>query len=548
MTMRNPAMAVLWECWRLSRFSLLTLMFCSMLAGAVLLIAFESGGETPALLVAAFVALLLTDYWTIRLRRGPGFPMTLGFSRPIPTWVLVSLPMAYVGASAAIAFLIPMIAHTAVFGLSFPLLPAAILIVTGRLALLASHWWTGRTAIGVVGWIIVYLLTVRQFLFSAASGSDFSAGHWAEMLTLSPATFGLMSLVAVGSVALTIFGVARQRRGDNGFGMRDHAATGAGATRVYGAVSRLSDLIRVRCPISSPTAAQLWYETRTGGARVVGRGILSVMGFTLVVLIAYPMGEESGGYFYATAVLIIGLFLPLIAGLRSLLGVRRAQGVTYLSPFNTTRPITTARLIGLKVTVTSFAILLSWVAIGTAFWVLPTDFMELGTKPDFDLGLLVTAPLDVAILVLIPLAYAVTLIASAGAVHAVFLRHPRPVVVGGQVFGIYLVAMIYLFATDRVTESAILVQVAVITAAGALVTLYLCRRTLRERIFGTRGLIAILALETGVAAGVVFFPERWGGLGGDLSPADIPPVALIVLLPLLASVLTPWSFARIRHR
>jgi hypothetical protein len=545
--MKSPAAAVLWESWRLSRFSLVTLMFCSIVGGAILVIALETRGERLALLLAAFVALVLTPIWTLRLRKGGGFPMTLAFNRPIATWILVGVPMAYVAASAAVVFLVPTLMLTAAFGLSLPLLPAAAVIVTGRFVLLAASWWTGSAAIGFTGWMIAYLLAFRRLFLGSAGGNDSSPGAWMENLTVSADGLGVMALVVASSVGLTVFGVARQRRGDDGFGSRSRATPGAAARR-FAIVSRLSDLIRLPCPVSSPMAAQAWYEMRTGGARVLSRGIMSAMGFALVVLIASPLNEESGGYFYANTALVWGLAMPVIAGARSVLGVRRTQGKTYLSSFDAIRPAGTGRLIGLKVAIASAGILLSWVAMVTAFWVLPTDFMGLGPKRDFTDALRLATSVELVLAALIPPLFVVALMAYAVAIHALFLRNPRGVVIGGQVVGIYLVGMIYALATDRVTDSAMLAQLAVVTVAGVVVTLHLYWRVLSERILGAGGLTVAVALGIFLGAGGRFYRPRVGGSGADAGVASMLPLAVVVLVPLLALVLAPWSFARIRHR
>lgn len=546
MTMRNPAMAVLWESWRLSRLRLVVGVFLATLGGAALIVSPVDAAEsaTFALMLAGFTAYF-SLWWTVNPDSRRGFSMTLGFARPIPTWVLVSVPMAYVGITCAATYLVSVLILRAAFGISFPLLPVAALVGTLSLAGVAFNWCRPGNA---VGWAVALVIGLLSLYF----GNPFVANNlvplpdrWLELFAFSAWAYGWMALIAVAATGVTVAAVARQRRGDDGFTLTMPAGRSADALARAAFRAWFANRLRVPCPTASPTRAQLWLEVYTGGARVLGMGILSVMGFTLVVQIA---STKYGGYFWANMALIVGLFLPLIAGSRLLLGVRRTQGTTYLSPFDATRPITTARLIGLKVAVTSFAILLSWAAVGTAFWTLPTDFMGLGTKPDIDVEHLVTAPLDLAMLILIPLVYAVTLMAYVGAVHALFLRNRRQVIVGAQVFGIYLVGMIYALATGRVPGSAILVQVAAVTAVGALVTLYLCRRALSERIFGTRGLIAVLALGAAVGAGIVFFPGRWGGPGGELTAVSILLVALIVLLPLLAMVLAPWSFAGIRHR
>jgi hypothetical protein len=118
------------------------------------------------------------------------------------------------------------------------------------------------------------------------------------------------------------------------------------------------------------------------------------------------------------------------------------------------------------------------------------------------------------------------------------------------------VGMVYAFATNRWgvrTDSAILVQLVIVTAAIALATLYVWRRAVGDLILGTARFSGILALGTAVATGalattIVFFPEGWGGPAREVTAASIATVALITLLPLLATALAPWSFSRLRHR
>lgn len=288
-------------------------------------------------------------------------------------------------------------------------------------------------------------------------------------------------------------------------------------------------------------------------------GLLSAIVMSLVVTVVIYLGESGDTYVvYSTAALMFAPFVPLVAGFRVMPGVRRKQGVTYLSAFDATRPVGTARLIGLKVAVTSLAVLMSWIAIGTASWVLPGPLQRVARHPgaaefagdllemkaDFSAGLLSATWVDLALLVAVLVAYVITLIASAGVVRAFFLRNARAVLVGGLLAAVYGVGLIYAFATGRVSQSGISAHVSVVAAAGVLLAVYAYRRALREREFGRRGLIAVLTLWSGLSAGVVFF---WGGAVGDLSVASVPPIALVVLLPLLAAVLAPWSFSRIRH-
>ncbi len=92
--MWTPATAVLWESWRLSRRKLAVLLFMSTLGGAALIVSPLEGdwGATLALVLAGFPGMF-GQVWTQNLDSRKGFALRLGFTRPIRTWVLVSVPM-----------------------------------------------------------------------------------------------------------------------------------------------------------------------------------------------------------------------------------------------------------------------------------------------------------------------------------------------------------------------------------------------------------------------------------------------------------------------
>lgn len=116
-------------------------MLFSTLGGAAVLIWRGGRDQGPALAILLAGLLALSGRaWADHLDNRSGFTMTLGFVRPIPTGVLVSVPMAYVALSTAIAYLFPMIVLRGAFGVAFPLLPVAALVATVSLAILASQW------------------------------------------------------------------------------------------------------------------------------------------------------------------------------------------------------------------------------------------------------------------------------------------------------------------------------------------------------------------------------------------------------------------------
>ena len=139
--MWNPATAVLWESWRLSRLPMAIAMFLATLGGAALIV-LPFPGEMGVTLTVPWVIYLawFSQHWALKIDGRKGFSLLAGFSRPIPTWVLVTVPMAYVAASSAVTYLVPILVLRTAFGIPFPHLPVAGLVSTLSLSLGAFSW------------------------------------------------------------------------------------------------------------------------------------------------------------------------------------------------------------------------------------------------------------------------------------------------------------------------------------------------------------------------------------------------------------------------
>src|SRR5690606_29849111 len=116
-------------------------------------------------------------------------------------------------------------------------------------------------------------------------------------------------------------------------------------------------------PASSPLRAQLWFDTHALGIPVVLTGLANAATVAfLVALIAIADGNPSAQE--ALAAIGFGASLgPLIIAGRRLLGLRRKQGNIHLGSFDGTRPIGSARLVGIRVVVTTAALLVAWTAV-----------------------------------------------------------------------------------------------------------------------------------------------------------------------------------------
>ena len=230
--MWTPAAAVLWESWRVSRVRLAVLMFLATLGGAGLIVIPLEGdwSTTLALVLAGFLALFAP--WAQSVDSRTGFTMQLGFARPIRTWVLVSVPMAYVGVSCAATYLVPVIALRVAFDIPFPLLPVAALVSTLSVVFVARSWWTGDSVRQRVVPAILWLFGAIWFMSNRGGviglANDMAPDRWSEIFSFSATTYGWMLFISATAFGVAINGVARQRRGDD-MGQREVLAILLGA-------------------------------------------------------------------------------------------------------------------------------------------------------------------------------------------------------------------------------------------------------------------------------------------------------------------------------
>jgi len=549
--MWNPATAVLWECWRVSRLNLVSMIFLAMLGGAGTF-ALPMDGELDASLVVALAIYLALfgQLWALTIDSRTGFTLRLGFTRPIPTRVLVTVPMVYVAASSAVAYLIPIWVLRTAFGIPLPLLPAA-LVSTVSLTLVAFCWSSANPVRRRAFPVILWLLCTTWFLASLVAGSSATGEPQttgsAEVFSFSASAYGWMALISAAAFWVTLAGVARQRRGDDGFSTAPPTGEGAVARPRSAFRTWIADRVRIMCPVSSPARAQLWFEMSTVGARVLTAGALTTLAapiFFTVLDAAGALGQAL--YFWVW----FPLMVPVLVALPSMLGLRRKQGASYLGAFAATRSLGTAHLVGLKVLVTSLAILLSWSVLVAVLWVFSVWLAAWGPETqaafteywgDFFPSPLGTADTLQRMVAFAALATAV--LAGTGVLHASLVLNPRRLVLTGMGIGLYIASWVFVGIRGWVDPEIIATaHLSIVVLAILLSAAFLIRRSVVERIFTWRGLTAILVVGVGF-----LILNFWL----NPNPDDIEDhMAAFILgsLPLIVMALLPWSFNRLRHR
>ena len=330
-----------------------------------------------------------------RLNGGrPGFPLSLNYTRPVRTAVIVWLPMAYLTAVSSAVYLVSALLLRVTSGYAFPLLPVAAWIAALTLIGLAATWSTRNRTIQVCvmmfaitkafGWAMERLTAVE-----IPDTFDWPPRLWPTLFDFPLTDYAWIALIGLASFGVTVAGVTRQRRGD-GWAELPPA-------QPDGFWDRLVSLFRFPCPTSSATRAQIWLDLKSNGLPVLTIGVALAIVILLVSAVSGPIDAainadarvscSNGDCFYARGLPV--LFAPLsllivlvLAG--NAFGIRRRQGRTYISAFEATQAYGTAQLAALKLLVKSVCVLAAIIAIGVSVWTIAATVGRCGLHPDVE--------------------------------------------------------------------------------------------------------------------------------------------------------------------
>lgn len=546
--MGNPATAVLWESWRLSRLSLAFAMLLATMGGT-LLIVLPLPGEMGVTLTVPWLIYLawFSQFWALKTDNLKGFALRVGFSRPIRTWVLVAVPMAYIAVSSAIAYVVPALVLRTAFGIPFPHFPVAALVSTLCLTLVAFSWSSANSGRRRIVVAFLWLLGMNWFLNALAAIGESATSGLTDLLSYSAAAYVWMGIFSAASFWIAITGAARQRRGDGPNSAAQKSEGNATARKRPGLIGPIAGRFRAPCPTSSPIRAQLWFEMSTVGGRVLKVGVLAAVLapiFFTILDANRALGLEV--YFWVW----FPLMAPVFVALPLMLGITRNQGTSHLGAFAATRSLGTGHLVGLKALVTSLSILLSWGALIGVLWVFAVWLGVWG--PETRAGSIeyfgdffpppstVTDVLRTAFTFVLPFS---ALVVGAGALHAFWVLNARRVVLVGTAVGIYIALWVLVGVRGWVDGSAIAtVHLWIAALAVSIGTAFLFRTWIVGRLCTWRSLSGVLAI------GLIFLVMT---LWLNPNPDDIEDhlsAYLLGSLPLILMALLPWSFSRLRHR
>ena len=189
--MRSPAIALLWESWRVTRYEFL-LRIAYMLAIGGVAVGVSRVFVDAADIIATVALLMLLIIGSFSTASLSAFPFRLGFVRPIPTWVLVAVPMLFVSIGSAFVYVIPVTILNSLTDTPFPVFPAAALVALVVVLFAASSWWsnnhTARAATHVLVFGMGYLL-FASLGPERLPGNDFPPSRWVILFNFSLADY-----------------------------------------------------------------------------------------------------------------------------------------------------------------------------------------------------------------------------------------------------------------------------------------------------------------------------------------------------------------------
>jgi hypothetical protein len=591
--MRSPVSALLWELWRVTRAEVawkLALPTGGALAalgvGAAFAppdkpAAYQGVNDTVAALALVLIVVPHLVAWvSVAKLNGavPGFPLSLTYTRPVRTAVIVAVPMAYLTAMSSAIYLASALVLRLISGYAFPLLPVAAWIAALTMIFLAAGWSTRNRVILVVAGMIA---TLNAFRVAAdrltaveiPGGYDWPPRLWPTLFDFPLTDYAWIALLAVACFAVTVAMVVRQRRGD------DLAAI----TWTPGASwsDRLVSVFRLPCPTSSPGWAQVWLHLKSNGVPVLTIGVALAILILLVSAVSGPIDAAINAnpdvscpirecfYLRAAPPLMLtplSLLTVLFLGSNAF-GIRRKQGRTYVSAFEATQAYSTAQLAMLKLFVQAACVLAAITAIAVSFWVsMPllgdAVFIQIWGVPLSSQRSVITraftalAGYEQLAVAFVGTANVVILVAAFAVFGALRIRYSRRAIIGSVLLVAYGLVFVWLAVGVRMDPEAAsqwhldvvydaMCWIAI--AAMVITTVYAFWKGFAEHVLTLR-------YASGAAAISVAFGAAWltalhvaGVQRAGMSAVDTISVMSSALLPLMASGLAPWSLSRIRH-
>jgi hypothetical protein len=324
--------------------------------------------------------------------------------------------------------------------------------------------------------------------------------------------------------------------------------------------------------------AQVWFDLKSGGLPVLAIGVAFAIAIPLLLVVTTWLDVVLSGFFTQPATRVLAVVVAMFSVPAVLLlggnvfGVRSRQGRMYASAFEATQACGTARMAGIKVLVRSACVLAALVAVGTSVWVsasvIPFDvlgdndtFIEKSRNPvsgsmrAIEGAFGAMSAYELLALAVVGVMVVAVMVALRASLTALRARYSRRLTIAGSLLLAYGLVLV-LRAPDGQGGNGLEVLFMdaffgaapwMTAAAIALATVSLSWRVLAEQLLTpSQALVAVLVAAAFGVAWVTVLRAAGAPLAGP-APARAVWMLSPALLPLLASVLAPWSLSRVRH-
>ena len=558
--MPRPLQAQVWELWRLSRWQIFVTTFGSAaLWSGVFCFLMPSGQSAPVdasfFTILVFMSTLMTSMvsspWMNRSDNAKtGFDVGLGFTRPISTLHLVSVPMVVFSCIAALCYLLPSAFFCVLFGLPLPLFSAAALVASACGLLIMAVWSPRNRFVKLINFVVVMASLLTFLCFGIMSGSLLPLDVFTAPKTLqgnfafSIWSYLIMLTLYAGSIAVTTLAIDRQRHGERWSSLRlsiDRVSLSGGLFKWHG-------------PFSSSRHAQYWYEMRRSGAPLLMSGLVSAVLAFLGLLLYRASGglEEQFSVFWWGVVLAVSPLVFLLTGAEWLLGLRRKPGFAFLPTFDATQAMDSRRLMFVKLVVLTGSVFLSWsfMALTAVLWTVVSGgyvhlIEMLGTYQPV-LGRLSLPWWACAGFIL----FANYLTAAALALWFGFFVARRPKLTAAVFFAfdVYIPLFIFFTSLRLVTKDFWVANAWVLVAALAVALFLAWRKALREGYLYWKHFFASLCLWIVYISAAVLFVLHVIPAGVSIPSYAMALGIVGLLLPFILMAVSPLGLAAHRHR
>lgn len=567
--MTNPTQALLWYCWRRSRYAIGIQLLSVIAFGIVYLMVFSTN-ETDIVrsnvitLTALVGAWLLSAVLSSTLAKsttsgmasaGFGFPLRAEFHFPVSSFQLTLVPLSYCVLVAYACFIGPAVLLAMVFDLSMPSPMIHFMVVEYFLIVLSLSWFTNHGPEALVGSVLLVLCFYFEIIIP-----DFSVEEETSLFVPGPWSSVLMPFVIiVASVAAMFIGVSKQRSGEN------FMVKGGRNQIITESISALNwfRFVRTTCPTDSSRAAMVWRERQSRGLQTAaGIGLTTGVVVVLVLYLLQLREFTDSDYMLedVTAFAVIALCTLFTGALVSMFGLSFKNGDVKVSVFDRTLPLSTAEIVTIRVVVSFLCVIVAGlvqiVTIGIVgplvienFASVRVEFFE-GIQSITDRGGVYTTLRTILLLCFIfncAVLWAVNM-----SWFAMKTKMMSIVSSGLMVYGILLVVVMvsieqpgqeYLRMSRDVRDFHAWIFMAV--ALGAMV--YFLSRLIKDEVITPMQAIVICTVGLVLAAIQVVMLSVHGETGGDIRFAVSTLRQFYGLFPLAAVVLALWTQHKLRH-